>query len=147
MIQRIQTIYLLVAIVLIAITNLLPLASFQLPTGEVVNVSVISGDHRDLTLPILISSIVSVFLCGVSIFLYKNRKRQILFAYISLIPLLLIFGYFIGYSYGSGALAGHLSLVSVKGIILPIISVVLILLAVRKIKSDEKLVRSLDRIR
>jgi glucan phosphoethanolaminetransferase (alkaline phosphatase superfamily) len=147
MIQRIQTIYLSLAIVLLAITNLMPLASFQLPNGEVVEMSVISGDHTNITLLILISSIASALLCGISIFLYKNRKRQILIAYLALLPLLLLSGYFVGYSYGSASSAAHLSLVSAKGILLPIIALLFILLAVRKIKADEKLVRSLDRIR
>ncbi|OJU56302.1 MAG: hypothetical protein BGN96_14785 [Bacteroidales bacterium 45-6] len=147
MIQRIQTIYLLLAIVLLAIANLVPLASFQLPTGELIQVSVISGSHTNLTLPILSLSILSAILSAVSIFLYKNRKRQILVAYLALFPLLLLAGFFIGFTYGSGASSAHLSLVSVKGIILPAIAVILILLAIRKIKADEKLVRSLDRIR
>ncbi|MBP1616511.1 MAG: hypothetical protein H6Q14_338 [Bacteroidetes bacterium] len=147
MIQRIQTIYLSLAIVLLAITNLVPLASFQLRTGEVVEMSVISGDHTNITLLILISSIASALLCVISIFLYKNRKRQILIAYLATLPLLLLSGYFVGYSYGSNSSAAHLSLVSVKGIVLPIIALLFILLAVRKIKADEKLVRSLDRIR
>lgn len=146
MIQRIQTVYLLLAIIMLATTNLVPLASFQLPSGEVVEMSVISGEHTNIALLILISSAVSALLCSISIFLYKNRKRQILIAYLALLPVLLLIGYFIGYSYGLGASA-HMSLVSVKGIILPVISLLAILLAVRKIKADEKLVRSLDRIR
>lgn len=147
MIQRIQTVFLLLAIVLLAITNLIPLASFQLSTGDIVDVSVLTGGYPNLTRVILITSILSIILCAASVFLYKSRKIQTRIAYIALLPILLLIGYFIGYTYGSSSSNIHLSLVRVEGIVSPVIAAVFILLAIRKIKADEKLVRSLDRIR
>ncbi len=146
MIQRIQTVYLLLAIILLVITNLVPLASFQLETGEITNISVLSGGHSNLTCTTLIASGLSALLCTVAIFMYRMRKKQVMVCYLAILPILLLCGYFIGYCYGSSS-TDHLHFIAVKGMVLPAISIVLILLAIRRIKSDEKLVRSLDRIR
>ena len=145
MIQRIQTVYLLLAIVLLAVTNFVPLLSFQTPAGEIVDLSTFSGNG--ISFLTIGTSVASVLLCIISIFMYKSRKKQILVSYLALIPILLLLGYFIGYSYGLVHSQANNQFVAVKGIILPIVSIVFILLAIRKIKADEKLVRSLDRIR
>lgn len=145
MIQRIQTVFLLLAIILLAVTIFIPLASFQKATGEVVDISALS--NTGLSIFVLGSSVVSMLLCAVSIFLYKTRKKQIILSYLALLPILLMCGYFIGYAFGLISSEQKWELSTVKGIILPVVSLVFILFAIKKIKADEKLVRSLDRIR
>jgi phosphatidylserine synthase len=82
--------------------------------------------------------IASAVLAALTIPLYKNRKRQ---AQFSLLPMLLLFIWYVQLSMAA----------PVEGLgwyhALPLVSILLIFLARKGILRDEKLVRSLDRIR
>lgn len=129
MIQRVQSIYLLFSIIfMIAITYFLPVLISK--EGEVF------FTHQYIYAHIII--LVSSFLLIYSIFLYKNRKKQLLFNQIS--KFLLSATFFILF-FTKGELFPS------RGMFVFIIPYVLILLANRFIKKDEKLVQSADRIR
>lgn len=97
---------------------------------------------------VLTFAVLSSLLAFINIFFFKKRKLQV---NLGLITALLIVVHFI-------ALAVYLSTYLSKldasytlnmqfGIILPVLALVFDLLAVFRIKKDEKLVKSLDRIR
>lgn len=129
MIQRVQTIYLLFSIFfMIGITYFLPvLISIE---GD--------GFFTYQSMYAHITILASSFLSLYSIFLFKNRKKQLLINQIS--KFLLSATFFILF-FTKGDLLPN------KGMFVFIIPYVLILLANRFIKKDEKLVQSADRIR
>ena len=129
MIQRVQSIYMLFSIIfMIAITYFLPVLISK--KGEVF------FTHQSIYAHITI--LVSSFLLLYSIFLFKNREKQLLFNQIS--KFLLSATFFILF-FTKGELFPD------RGMFVFIIPYVLILLANRFIKKDEKLVQSADRIR
>ena len=77
--------------------------------------------------------------------MYKNRKSQFMLGRLNIILNFILLGLFV---YLSLNLSGE-TLVSEKGIgmLLPIISIVLLVLANKAIKKDEDLVKSVDRLR
>jgi len=129
MIQRVQTIYLLFSVFfMIAITYFLPvLISVE---GDTFFTFQFIYAH--------ITILVSSFLLLYSIFSFKNRKKQLLINQIS--KFLLSATFFILF-FTKGELFPD------RGMFVFIIPYLLILLANRFIKKDEKLVQSSDRIR
>ena len=136
MIQRIQTIYLLVA----AITSAGLIFVFDLwkTTGGVILYA--KDDYLYLGL-FLGSALLSL----ISIFMYKNRKSQFVMGRLNIVINFILLGLFV---YQSLNVSGETN-VSEKGIgmLLPIFSIVFLVLANKAIKKDEDLVKSVDRLR
>lgn len=82
----------------------------------------------------------------VSIFLFRNRKLQLRLVLFTLIGVLIGIGLIAGLFLQQG---GELSdqLEGGLGIILPFLSILFLILAYRFIRRDDKLVRSMDRLR
>ncbi|ADV47828.1 transcription termination factor Rho [Cellulophaga algicola DSM 14237] len=136
MIQRIQTLYLLIVILLTA----------ALPFW--VNLwSDIEGKEIFAKDDVLISGafFVSAILALVSVGLYKKRQNQFVANRLNMILNLFLLGFFV---YRSLNLSGEIS-VSEKGIgmLIPIFSIVFLVLANKAIRKDEDLVKSVDRLR
>jgi magnesium-transporting ATPase (P-type) len=136
MIQRIQTLYL----ILIALLNSLGIFFYQ-PLDE----SVIIGIF---TLPdevIWGTFSVSATLALVSVFQYKQRSKQLVINRINLLLELFLMGFF---AYLSLNLSGE-DTSSLKGIavFVPLFSIVLLVMANKSIQKDEDLVKSVDRLR
>ncbi|CAM1351883.1 MULTISPECIES: DUF4293 domain-containing protein [Tenacibaculum] len=144
MIQRIQSIYLLVAgIISGGLTFLFSLWSNS-QTNTIYILDLFSGNSiLEKSIPVLffISALVSI----VTIFLFKNRQLQFVLNRLNILINLFLLGVLI---YLSQTLSGEAS-VSEKGIgmFFPIIVVLLLVLANRAIKKDEDLVKSVDRLR
>ena len=143
MIQRIQTVYLLLASivsgVLIFIFNLwkaIEKNTFALDL-------LYSKSFLLKLIPILF--LVSAILAFVAIFLFKNRKLQFVIGRLTILINLILLGLLI---YLSLTLPGEAA-VSEKGIgmFIPILAILLIVLANKAIKKDEDLVKSADRLR
>jgi len=136
MLQRIQTIYLIISILIMGCLYLwFPLVHDE--SGAVV----ISRDE-----PLVMGLIFgSVGLALVSIFNFKKRQLQFVLNRLNIILNFVLLGVFV---YRSLSLPGE-TLVSEKGIgvLLPIISIVFLVLANKAIKKDEDLVKSVDRLR
>jgi len=132
MIQRIQSVYLLIAgLVSAGLSNILP-------TGHD-----IIGDFGT---PFLFEGMVfSGVLSFLIIFVFKNRKLQFVLGRINILLNLILLSVFV---YLSLTLSGEIS-ISEKGIgqFIPIITIVLLVLANKAIKKDEQLVKSVDRLR
>jgi energy-coupling factor transporter transmembrane protein EcfT len=136
MIQRIQTLYMLLAFLLVGV---LP---FFIPLWNTAE-----GPFyfmQDITYTAMVGLNVSLLL--VSILFYKKRQHQFVLNRLNMIIMLILLGLFV---YRSLNVSGGTAAVSEKGIgiYLPIISIVLLALANKAIKKDEELVKSVDRLR
>ena len=153
MIQRIQTLYLLIATALMAVTIFTPMAQFFDGTQEYTLTAFALKDAAGVTAQPTIYMGILLALAGVLpfivIFLFKNRQLQIRLCAAEielLVGSLVVMGI---YYYLSARLfdsvngLGNLKL----GVIMPLLSIVFVALATRAIFRDEVLVRSLDRIR
>ena len=136
MIQRIQTIYLLLSAGISA--GLIFVLSLW-TNNE--GIEVFAKDEMVIFGLFLGSALLSL----ISIFSYKNRKSQFMIGRLNIILNLILLGLFV---YRSLNLSGETD-VSEKGIgiLLPIFSIVFLVLANKAIKRDEDLVKSVDRLR
>lgn len=137
MIQRIQTIYLLLAFL---ITGVL---LFFIPLWTLNNGKAFYF-MQDQVYTILLG--LSTMLTVISIISYKKRQNQFVMGRLNIILNLILLGLFV---YRSLNLSGEAVTVSEKGIgmFLPIVAIVLLVLANKAIKKDEDLVKSVDRLR
>ncbi|WMI67926.1 DUF4293 domain-containing protein [Mangrovimonas sp. YM274] len=136
MLQRIQTVYLLIA------TGIAAGLSFVFHLWTTAEGAPFFAKDNILYLGLfLLSAILSL----VSIFSYKNRKSQFVLGRLNIILNFILLGLFV---YQSLNLSGEAD-VSEKGIgiLLPIFSIVFLVLANKAIKKDEDLVKSVDRLR
>ncbi|MEL4306465.1 DUF4293 domain-containing protein [Joostella sp. CR20] len=136
MLQRIQSIYLLVVVL---VSGVLPfwVALWTDTEGQAVYA------QNDILYSAAFLAIA--ILAFVAIFLFKKRKNQFVLNRLNIIFNLFLLGFFV---YRSLVLSGETN-VSEKGIgmLLPIVSIVFLVLANRAIKKDEDLVKSVDRLR
>ncbi len=136
MIQRVQTIYLIVsAIIMGALFIWFPVIPGQ--DGTVI---------MERNEPLLFGLIfISIALAIISILSFKKRQLQFVLNRLNIISNFVLLGVFV---YRLLTLSGE-TIVSEKGIgaLLPIISIVFLVLANKAIKRDEDLVKSVDRLR
>jgi hypothetical protein len=151
MLQRIQSVYLLIAVLLIGtlfFLNMAELSSaselYSLTYKGVINQLTDEVTVAALALSILL--VVTTVLLVIAIFLYKKRILQIRVCglNIGLLLGLSVMIYFFGKTSASQLGA---EIFFNWPLVLPLISLVLVFLAIRGIGRDEALVRSLDRIR
>ena len=143
MIQRIQTLYLIVA---------------ALVSGGLINVVYLWKENDVLvyyldlfeSTSLLLKSIPALFLVStvlslITIFLFKNRKLQFVMNRLNILTNLFLLGVLLYYLL---SLPGETA-ISEKGIglFIPIMVVLLLVLANKAIHKDEKLVKSVDRLR
>lgn len=147
MIQRIQTLYLLISVILVAFLMVLPFGEI-LADGLIYqfNIQGILLDNvinkSGVALAVLVGIIV-VLHCY-AILNFKNRTRQIRVVVVSILGLLGVVGLFYYFTYFSF----NGSKVSFRmGAVFPLVAIILDYLAIRAIGKDEALIRSIDRIR
>lgn len=152
MIQRIQTLYLLLATAMMSLTLFLPLATIVYGGNELVlKAFTLSGvESIEGALPVYLGAFLALTtaLLLVIIFLYKKRLVQIRLC-VSTIVLLLGSAGLIGlYCYRlCDILSGDLIFTLGFASLMPVVAIIPVVLAIRGIARDEALVRSLDRIR
>lgn len=157
MIQRIQSIYLLVSIVLTILFAFLTFANFDV-NGSMYYMKVMGLYYQDTSDVLFeapnmtLSAVVffSMLLTISAIFNFKKRTIQIRLVTLSIIAHFASVGlvFFALSTLPEGILEGTLPQVNYTfASFLPIASVVFLVLALRGIKKDEKLIKSLDRIR
>ena len=136
MIQRIQTVYMLLSALL---TGVLPFWAYLWTDG--------AGEAVYARQELLVSAALyaSALLAVISILSFKNRKQQFVLNRFNILLNLFLLGFFV---YRALNLSGGTS-VSEKGIgmLIPVFSIVLLVLANKAIKRDEDLVKSVDRLR
>lgn len=153
MIQRIQTLFLLAALVCMLLLLFFPYGYIISPENEIIRFYVLgteySGQQNEIVFPIIPVSINVIIVCLitlVTIFLYKKRMLQIRLSFFNLIMQLgtmILMYYFI---YNANKTLGWELQVSFM-IIMPLAAMILTFLAIRGIGRDEALVRSVNRIR
>ncbi len=147
MIQRIQTVYLLISILLLGLLFWLPLADITSGTDiyQFTIKGITKGEEQLFSgLPFMVFLMIIIALHLAVVFMYKNRIRQIRILVFSMVLLLGLFGVFFYFTYAGfdGARASFRIPVA-----FPLIAMILDYLAIRGIGKDEALIRSLNRIR
>jgi hypothetical protein len=152
MIQRIQSLYLLIATVLMGLALILPIGEFTLSSGELYTLSAFSlssSVDSQSTIYMGILMVLATVLPLVTLFLFKRRMLQVRLCAVEIVLLLGCIAFEAIYYYLSGANA--LAEVAHRqfgwAAIMPIIALILSAMAARATFKDEVLVRSLDRIR
>lgn len=157
MIQRIQSIWLALAAIASALLFFFPVATYF--TEDIESLKFFAyGLYSNLPLPletfyrplmkysVLLALLVTTIIPVITIFLYKNRPRQIYLSRLTiLLNVVLLVVFFLLADSFEKVTGCHVS----YGIAcyLPIFSIVMLFLAIRGVKKDEALVRSADRIR
>ncbi|KJF43351.1 MULTISPECIES: DUF4293 domain-containing protein [Draconibacterium] len=147
MIQRIQTLFMLAAGMLIGSLYLQKFADIIVNDQlHIFNAFGIFKDEELLFsgLPLMILIGIIAVLHLVALFLYKKRILQIRILAFTIILMLGLFGLFFYFTYASFE---EVKVAFKVAVALPLVCVILDWLAIRAIGKDEALVRSLDRIR
>jgi hypothetical protein len=136
MIQRIQSLYLIVVAIL---TGVLPFF-FNLWIN-IDGAEVFANNEMLISIAFYASAVLAVW----AIVQFKKRKSQFVINRLNMILNVFLLGFFV---YRSLNLSGE-TLVSEKGIgmLIPVFSIIFLVLANRAIKKDEDLVKSVDRLR
>jgi len=148
MIQRKQTVFLLVAFVLTLMGMSMQVGSLVGETGAVFArvyslwITDGQGQHSFVSAPLFVALMLSALLSLVTIFLYTKRKLQ---ATLCLLLMLLYVVWYVVLAVLPQQTGGQLHVEWPA--VLPAISIILAFMARKGILADEKLVRSLDRIR
>jgi hypothetical protein len=151
MLQRIQTVYLLIIAALTAFMLFMPLAVLQTGDGfytfDVFGVNAVATS--EIVYPtwglFVLVALISL-LALVTVFLYKKRMLQIRLCLFNAVLMLGFYGFF---AYLVVVMKQQLDVsVSVRiALSFPVICLILDYLAIRNIGADETLVRSLERLR
>jgi len=153
MIQRIQSVYLFSAAIAIGLIFFFPLVELT------VNNQFFSHNYRGLyeviggkemlkssafILAILLT--ISLLLSLFTIFKFNNRKFQMKLCLVNIVLLFIIVG--LGYSFISSAASNLQATIHYQfALSMPFIAIILSYLAYKGIQKDEKLIKSIDRIR
>lgn len=144
MIQRIQSIYLLVVFLLLGVvSNLVSLWTVNNNVSQ--TLLDLLKEEEILLKTVTISYYIGSLLALLAIFLFKNRQLQFVLGRVNILINLFLVGALI---YLSLNLPGE-TVVSEKGIgmFLPVVAILFLVLANKAIKKDEDLVKSVDRLR
>jgi hypothetical protein len=155
MLQRVQTIWLFFA-------SLAIFCLFMFPYLHVLNASgaakalKVTGVYENINgqvvqtetfIPLIIATVILGLIPFSIIFFFNNRKRQIAICYANIVAIL-------GYSFWLVQVAKQVfGDVTLKpdnygiGVILPSLAILFIILALKGIRNDEKLIKSADRLR
>lgn len=135
MIQRIQTVYLALIVILNTIVFFTPIYSHA-----------VNDPSAWIGLGLAISLTIALACSGIAIFLYKTRSTQLMWTKIGTFAQIAAAGFASGVLFSMGGFGTFLwPEVLSSGLIL--LSLLLFWLAGKGIKSDEELVKSMDRIR
>jgi peptidoglycan/LPS O-acetylase OafA/YrhL len=145
MIQRIQTIFLILVAAAFGAMFLFPMAS----TNESAPGFFSDKEYNVTDHAVLIALAgFAILMALISIFLYKNRSLQVKIGWLLIVLGLLIpivaYLLFINYS---GLMSEDLQYTDRVGMYLPLAAILFAIIANRYIRKDEKLVRSMDRLR
>lgn len=152
MIQRIQSLYLFLSVVFLALALFVPLANYEID-GTVVggfDLLAFSPDSEVLSLPVSVLLLVGIMTAILSIFQFVNRKLQMnlvrasmAFAALSFV----LFGVLHYQMIASLKEVGELAISYSFTVVTPILAIIVQWLALKAIKKDDDKIRSVDRLR
>jgi len=155
MLQRVQTIWLFFATAAIFSLFLFPYIQV-VDTDGIAKVLKVTGVYQNIggqvvqTQPFTILTIATVILGllpFVIIFFYQDRKKQVAICYVAIVAIL---GFSFWLVQSAKQVLGNVTLQVSNygiGVILPSLAILFILLALKGIRKDEKLIKSADRLR
>ena len=154
MIQRIQTVYLLIIVALITAMFFMPLAIIQIDNmfysydASGLNTLTIPSELVYPTWALMALTAIIAIIALITIFLYKKRMLQIRFCIFNAILLIGFYGLFVFFLWKMSGTSGTFRFANARlALAFPFISLILDYLAIRNIGADETLVRSLNRLR
>jgi peptidoglycan/LPS O-acetylase OafA/YrhL len=136
MIQRIQTLWLVLAAIVMALLFYFPV--------YMINGTAVSIGNNFIA---IVLAALSIILSLVTLFSFKKRKNQVILTWLNILVCVLLLGwlfYLIHQNKIPETLNDGYYWV---GAFIPLVDIVLLFLAKRGIRKDEKLVKSLDRLR
>ncbi len=147
-IQRIQSVYLLIAVILMAVFAFFPALTFELGGREFVYGALATGKvgvtHID---PLMLMLVVLICLLAIiDIFLYKNLQRQMTVCFVDIIiglAMLIAIGIQAFVVSGKDGLVLNFQWY----LALPILSIIFLMMAHKAMSHDKKLLRDSDRLR
>lgn len=153
MIQRIQSVYLFIAFLLMSLLFLKSIVLMKI-SGTIPEQQEMLLYFHDQILDIYDHGILIAFtaltavLSLITIFLYRKRDLQILLTRGSMLIALLLLIFIIYLTYSDlKPIYGSIRVTPAAGLFLPFVSIIFLILAAQGIKKDNKLVRSMDRLR
>lgn len=157
MIQRIQTVWLLLASLTILLLFLFPYLQYFDNFGTAMALK-ITGIYQGITDGIVqtesfilqtIATVLVALLPLVIIFFYADRKKQLQLSYLNLF-LIILMGIWLYFTAAEATTTVNKTLqlenIGIGALLIPIAGV-FILLAIKGIRKDEKLIKSVDRLR
>jgi len=157
MIQRIQTIWLLLASGTLLLLFLFPYLQYFDGFGVAMAIK-ITGIYQGVSAGVIqtksfilqtITTVIVALIPLITIFNYKNRKKQLKITYLNILITLLLGAWF--YFTAQSAVQDvnksiELGNIGIGALLVPI-NVIFLFLAIKGIKNDEKLIKSVDRLR
>lgn len=158
MIQRVQSIYLLLASIMGVLTFFLPFAHFYAGSDKVAEYAMfgvfnVQSEMVEMSSPYpfpeWIFGVLAVLIPLIALFMYKNRTAQLK---ICRLAYLINLGFIVFLFFAVDSVTDSLFDESIKpmyhaGFYLPVAAIAFCFLANRGIKKDEELIKSIDRIR
>ena len=147
MIQRIQTIFLFLSVVFAGVLFFVPIASFSCG-NEFVELSVFGAGNQMNAILLLILAVLTLLVPLVTIFLYKKRELQLKMSSLNVFLNALLCGLI--FLYYADNVQEKLSAETISytfGVYIPLINMALSVLAMRWIRKDIELIKSVDRLR
>ena len=147
-IQRIQSVYLLIAVILMVVFAFFPALTFELGGRQFVYGALEAGKvgvtHID---PLMLMLVVLISLLAlIDIFLFKNLQRQMTVCFVDIIiglAMLVAIGIQAFYVNGKDGVTSTWQWY----LLLPILSIVFLMLAHKAMSRDKKMLRDSDRLR
>lgn len=138
MIQRQQTLWLILSFIAALLSFVFPFATGNLVENNTVTIKTLDAGSDFL---LLVLTGICLVIAGITIFLYRNRKQQ---GWLCIAGAVVSAGILVMYGTAFSKLSsGTLALSS----ILPLMMFLGFILAWRNIRKDEKLIKSLDKLR
>lgn len=145
MIQRIQTIFLILTAGVFGILFKLPFATSDKPSAQFLADQVYDiTDHPAMIALTVLGAIIAI----VSIFMFQNRKLQLKLGYLIIVIAILLPGVaFLLFTKESASIDPTVHVADQAGMFLPALAIILVAVANYFIRKDDKLVKSMDRLR
>ena len=147
-IQRIQSVYLLIAVILMVVFAFFPALTFHLADKTVLYGALESGRAGNMHInPLLITLIALISLFAfVDIFMFKNLQRQMTLCFVDIIIGLAMLIAICVQAFVVGNREGWV--VSWEWyVLLPVLSIIFLMLAHKAMSKDKKKLRDADRLR
>ncbi len=156
MLQRIQTVWLFFATVALFGLFLFPCVQVLNSSNGAAKVIKVNGVYESINgqivqtqefILLMIATVIVGLLPFITIFFYQNHKKQIIFCYLTIL-------FILGHSFWLARMVKQVvdySAIEIGnysiGMILPSLSILFVILALRGIRRDEKLLKSAERLR